>query len=553
MLSDEALDYFYSNLQFCYSFHEFCVNIKHYFENSEWYRINLTKWQTISIADIVASNSVLSLFECLRKMCFEMSTIQKDLNSAFVDSIQLRKNIIKVCRDHFAFTNDLNNASMSVSNLINSLHISVMNYEAIRKQHDFMQQIYLNSSQQTHLLNQNKIEFENQYFIDRQYRRKRSFNRRKNYRDRNDRFQSNRRFKKCFVCEKSDCWSINHSEKKQKNSKKRFSDRHFEYKIRQRFDRRLNQYIADFESTYDSDDEYAAQFFDELAISSIFEIDTIKLIEFESDELFLTSFTSALANKVFQHRLISIDIINALINESFDFIYISITDSRYDDIEFKDILVNCDAADRSTESMSQFKAFQRISNDNVVLNKKTIESSIKFEIDNTLILRFVNLNIPLEMITFHIVKINISFLLCLNDFDRLDIYFNNLINEIVQHERRHFVIRRHGHAFLLWKMLIQFLILEFIEKNSCLLIEIELRRLHRRFDHLSACRLYEILERFDHEIEHRAIEHLIKFCHHCQMYEKFSDRFIFSIRDEDIQFNYSIVIEILYMKHQIRQ
>jgi hypothetical protein len=35
MLSDEALDYFYSNLQSCYSFHEFCVNIKHYFEDPE--------------------------------------------------------------------------------------------------------------------------------------------------------------------------------------------------------------------------------------------------------------------------------------------------------------------------------------------------------------------------------------------------------------------------------------------------------------------------------------------------------------------------------------
>jgi hypothetical protein len=208
----------------------------------------------------------------------------------------------------------------------------------------------------------------------------------------------------------------------------------------------LNQYIADFESTYDSNDEYAAQFFDELAISSAFEIDIIKLIEFESDELFLTSFIDALADKAFQHRFISKNIINALINESFN--YISITDSRYDDIEFKDILMNCDAADRSIESMSQFKALQRISN-NVALNKKTIESSIKFEIDNTLILEFVKLNISLEIITFHIVKMNISFLLCLNDFDRLEIYFNNLINKIVQHERRHLVIRRYGHAFLL--------------------------------------------------------------------------------------------------------
>ncbi len=502
-----------------------------------------------------------------------MSTIQKDLNSAFVDSIQLRKNIIRICRDHFALINDLNNASISVSNLINNLHTNVMNYEAIRKQHDSMQQTYLQQNdlvQLIHLLNQNQSEFENQYFTDKQYRRSESFfNRRENYRDRNDRFQSNRRLKKCFVCEKSDCWSINHSEKERENSKKRFSNRHFEYKQRSEFDRRLNQYIADFESTYDSNDEYAAQFFDELAISSVFEIDIIKLIEFESDELFLTSFDeqniefinsslaisfiNSFADKAFQHRLISIDIINVLINESFDFIYISITDSRYDDSEFKKILVNCDAADRSIEDMNQFKALQRISN--VALNKKTIESSIKFEIDNTLILRFVELNISFEIITFHIVRVNISFLLCLNDFDRLDIYFNNLINQIVQYEhinkkRRHFIIRRYDHAFLLWKMLIQSLILEFIEKNSCLLIEIELRRLHRRFDHSSARRLYEILERFDHEIESRAIKHLIKFCHHCQMHEKFSDRFIFSIRNENIQFNYSIVIDILYMKHK---
>ncbi len=321
----------------------------------------------------------------------------------------------------------------------------------------------------------------------------------------------------------------------------------------------MNQYITDYENINDSDDEYVIQYFDELAISSVLEID-IKLIEFESDELFLTSFDefsdieffiSALANKAFQHRLISKNIINALINESFDFIYISITDSRYDDNEFKRILINCDAADRSIEKMSQFKALQRISD--VVLNKKTIESSIKFQIDNTLILEFVELNVSFEIITFYIMKINILFLLWLNDFDRLDIYFNNLINQIVQYDhinmkRRHFVIRRYEHAFLLWKMLIQSLIFKFIEKNSCLSIEIELRRLHRRFDHLSARRLYEILERFDHEIEHRAIEHLIKFCHHCQMHEKSLDRFIFSIRNEDIQFNYNIVINILYMK-----
>jgi hypothetical protein len=232
---------------------------------------------------------------------------------------------------------------------------------------------------------------------------------------------------------------INQSFRKETTKlEKRFSDRHLEYKIRQRFDRRLNQYIADYEN--DSDDEYAAQYFDELAISSVLEIDIIKLIEFETNELFLITFDNcelqdieffinSLIDKTFQHRLIFIDIINAFINESFDFAYISITDSRYDDNEFKKILINCDAADRLTENMKQFKALQRISD--VALNKKTIESSIKFEIDNTLILKFVELNISLEIITFHIIKINISFLLCVNDLNRLNIYFINLINQMI--------------------------------------------------------------------------------------------------------------------------
>jgi hypothetical protein len=111
----------------------------------------------------------------------------------------------------------------------------------------------------------------------------------------------------------------------------------------------------------------------------------------------------------------------------------------------------------------------------------------------------VELNTPLGVITFHIVGVNTPFLLCLDDFDRLDIYFNNLINEIIQYEqskeKRHPVIRRYGHAFLLWKIPIQPLILESIEENPCLLTEVELRRLHRRFDHPSARRLHEILHR----------------------------------------------------------
>jgi hypothetical protein len=162
------------------------------------------------------------------------------------------------------------------------------------------------------------------------------------------------------------------------------------------------------------------------------------LIEFESNELFLTSFDklqniefviNSLTNQAFKHRLIlkNCIIIIIFINEFFNFI--SITYSRYDDREFKSILMNCDAADRSIERIGQFKALQRISD--VVLNRKTVESSIRFGIDSTLILGLVELNISLEVINFHIVEINTSFLLCLNDLNRLRIFFRNLINEMI--------------------------------------------------------------------------------------------------------------------------
>jgi hypothetical protein len=135
----------------------------------------------------------------------------------------------------------------------------------------------------------------------------------------------------------------------------------------------LKQYIADFEDIIDdSDDEDAIQYFDDLSfISSL--IDDAKLIEFESNELFLTSFDelrniefiiNSFANKTFKNRLISKNIINFLINESFDFTFISIIESRYDDREFKDILINCDAAKRSTAETEQFTTLQKL-NDSI--------------------------------------------------------------------------------------------------------------------------------------------------------------------------------------------
>jgi hypothetical protein len=201
----------------------------------------------------------------------------------------------------------------------------------------------------------------------------------------------------------------------------------------------LKQYIADFEDIIDdSDDEDAIQYFDDFSVTSSL-IDNAKLIEFESNELYLTSLDelrniefiiSSFANKTFEHRLISKNIVNFLINESFDLTFISIIESRYDDREFKDILINCDAARRSTAEIEQFTVLQRL-NDSIQLNKLIVESKIQFDIDSILIMSTIELNISLKLMIFHIIEINISFLLCLVDLNRLDVYFNNLINELM--------------------------------------------------------------------------------------------------------------------------
>ncbi len=78
--------------------------------------------------------------------------------------------------------------------------------------------------------------------------------------------------------------------------------------------------------------------------------------------------------------------------------------------------------------MQQFTIMQRIVK--LQLNKKNV-ITFKFDIDDTFFIDSIRLITSIESVTFHIVSVNISFLLCLVDLNRLDIFFNNLINMII--------------------------------------------------------------------------------------------------------------------------
>ncbi len=152
------------------------------------------------------SNSFFNLFECFRKLITDLSILQREIDQAFRDSMHLWKNVIRVCKDYFALIHELINFLTNTSILISVFQISIVNYEIIIRK-SFTQQFL-----------QNQVDEIEQYFVNKRFRRNESlFNQRDNNRYRksdnfnNSRFRFSLDFKKCFVCEKLDCWFTNHS------------------------------------------------------------------------------------------------------------------------------------------------------------------------------------------------------------------------------------------------------------------------------------------------------------------------------------------------------
>jgi hypothetical protein len=85
--------------------------------------------------------------------------------------------------------------------------------------------------------------------------------------------------------------------------------------------------------------------------------------------------------------------------------------------------------------------------------------------------------------------------------------------------------------------------------TNCYLTENELQTLHKRFGHLSAPRLANILEHTGYNnIQYRQIlDYITKYCTRCQKFGRVLLQFKFTFRDDNIDFNYSIYIDIIYI------
>jgi hypothetical protein len=95
---------------------------------------------------------------------------------------------------------------------------------------------------------------------------------------------------------------------------------------------------------------------------------------------------------------------------------------------------------------------------------RTETVNVQFEIESARSIKSLIIDTSFEIMKFHVIKTDTSFLLSLIDMNRLKVYFNNVINSLIQmintneilRKKKSFsIIRRFDHEFLLWKNFMQ--------------------------------------------------------------------------------------------------
>ena len=137
--------------------------------------------------------------------------------------------------------------------------------------------------------------------------------------------------------------------------------------------------------------------------------------------------------------------------------------------------------------------------------------------------------------------INILFLLCLTNIDRIGIYFNNVKNALIYNGKKYPIICKQGYLWFL---------LDNNEVAIYYLTETELRQIYRRFKYPAADYIYKMLTKADYNnVNYNIIKKINKYCYQCQIYKKAPGRFRFTIYN-NIDFNFRIIVNIIYINQR---
>jgi hypothetical protein len=493
-------------------FDALCNSIRRRFETDEHGRLTLLEWNTTTLQSIIDKNPDKTTAECLDLLIKKFTTLQRSLPDEYHQDKILHDKIVVACRSsptcHYACYKPAD----TIAGLIGDLQSSIATHQEATK-----------STSNNFVIDNDNGDDPEAFLTDRRYHERRSTP---------NRHRSTWKRGRCFVCGRPGCWSTKHTPAERQKSTSRLKQR-------------IDQYIADYEERPESNDSPPQPEDEELPGIEALVLDT------EPDPIDTSSFVTAcstlepaeanamitqLADRSTAHALIhqvNDDIINPDFEPDFD---PDSSKGRYTSKKFYGILLDSGASARSTAGYGQYLAYVKTFGEKHLDTSTAGSVHAQFGIGSTSSIGSVDIDTPIGKATFHVVKADTPFLLCLQDMDAMGVYFNNVRNVIIcANGRTQPVIRAFGHPFLIWGPTV-----------ANFLTEIELRQLHRRFGHPAANRLARLLERAGHDSNRVILERINKLCTFCQRHGRSPGRFKFTLHD-DVSFNHTIIVDVMYI------
>ncbi|EED20804.1 hypothetical protein TSTA_039980 [Talaromyces stipitatus ATCC 10500] len=483
MLKGQALDFYYDNKEIWEASDRDPVEgIRAYFEGPEYHRTVLDKWSGISLQNTVNEDPEKTLKVCLNMMLTELASLYDHLAPKLRNEEFYLARLLQATHIYLACQLATSKQQDTVPGLTRDLQSGVSQYKDIIKATNG----HRTANPSTNI-----------YFTDRRYYNQQSRSPSQGHSPRQHSNQRGR--KKCFVCQKPDCWSTRHTPKERADSKRRYLDH---------FNKRIDQYIADYEGTEDDDEELPEELLsaaDDLILtddyksrpthdaSSTLFTATFFTTHNNNDTNHGPSITMELANRSASHWIALLFLKPDLETNSYktneatlkvlnpESSHVYLNESRYSSESFKGIVIDTGAAQLSTAGYGQYLAYKRIVR-NIDINTTTAgTATVQFGPgDPYQSIGSIDVPTPISTIRFHILTTTIPFLMLLYELDRLKLYFNNTCNLLVNKKMGKItpVIHQFGHPFLVWDYSYHTHLLTLFDYNPCLLTDTELRRLH---------------------------------------------------------------------------
>jgi lipopolysaccharide biosynthesis protein len=132
MLKDLTFDYYYSNMftstVAVITFDEVCFSMRNYFEDVEYRRDILFKWNNLILKSMMTSNEDKSVEKCLQLLIKQLRHLQHDLNSKLRSEKFIHNKLINACQNVTACQYACFKLSDSLIDLINDLRSSIVIY-----------------------------------------------------------------------------------------------------------------------------------------------------------------------------------------------------------------------------------------------------------------------------------------------------------------------------------------------------------------------------------------------------------------------------------------